>query len=198
VRHDVVGQAGEDRLAGQVAPRVVAVGAEVAEEDGDLGRVVEGVLAFEPVRQHPQSLSVLEHQTPPQRLLEALEHAHGHGIDHLLVEEWVRLGRLEALAHEHGGVLQVDRPVQDLLGRVVVDHLDPRALGAGEERLVRDRDHDAVAGRPPLHRVVREDLQRPPLREVVGAHTASALCEVCLCVRNVSPAASLVNAETGK
>ncbi len=57
--------------------------------------------------------------------------AHGDAIDHLLVELGVGLGGAEAVLGEQGGVVQVDRVVEDAAGGVDVNDFEVFASGSG-------------------------------------------------------------------
>jgi hypothetical protein len=139
VNHDVVREAGEDRLAGDVAPRIFVVRAEIAEEDSVRVGAVKGVRRAEGMGKeverrdvagapasgatglalHPAPVDV-----PPQRGLEVLDGLGGHRIDHLLVKARIRLGRWQAAAHEDARVVEIDWLVVRPGRPVVIDDRD--------------------------------------------------------------------------
>ena len=140
VGDDVVRQAGVDAAAGHVVAGVVRRGLEVAEQQRDLLRAVEGVGLPERVRADGQLLDeaavvvgVLRVRPGPpedgaaERALEVLDRLHRHGVDHLLVELRVALRGRPAVLREQARVVQVDglvplaRGVHVLDGEVLAD-----------------------------------------------------------------------------
>ena len=170
VHDDVVGQAAEHPLPGQVPAGVAGIGTEVAEAQGATVPVVEDrVLTLEAVREDPQSVAPPPAEPPAQPALEVLQQRAGHRVHHLLVEAGVPLAGREAVLGQQDRIVQVDRRVEPPGAGVVVDHLHQVAARSGPQRLVRHRDGDhLVAGQPRDHRVDRVDLQRPAPRLGVG------------------------------
>ena len=181
VRHlvgdNVVRQAGEHRLPWQIGPDILGLGAEVTEQDRIQPRLVEGVRAVEGMRKQAQALIAgpalaaarAQAQPAPQRAVKVLQRAHGHGIDHLLVETRIGLGRIEPALQQDCRVVEVHRGVEAARVPVVVDDFQPRPHRAGLQRLVVDINARPVAKGAALLRIGGEDLQRSArgLREPV-------------------------------
>ena len=80
----------------------------------------------------------------PEGPLEVADRGHRHRVDHLLVELRVALGRREAVLGQEERVVQVDRLVELLARRVVVDDLEVFADGTGLQRLPVDSVDDRI------------------------------------------------------
>ncbi len=118
-RDDVARQAGEDHLPREVGTRVVLVRLEVAEEDRVQLRVEGRVGAVEGVRDEPQARprpALVQAHRPAEPTACALDHLHGDCVDHLLVESRVGLARGEAVLHEQGRLVEVDRRTIEVFG----------------------------------------------------------------------------------
>ena len=100
VRNDVVGEAGEYCLPRQIASRLSAAGAEIAEQNGVRLGTIEGIRLTHGVRvnietargipgrrrQHAASVGPSPGNAPAERVLETLQRLAGDRVDHLLVE----------------------------------------------------------------------------------------------------------------
>ena len=107
VHDDVVGQAAEHPLPGQVPAGVARIGAEVAEAQRATVAVVEDrVLTLEAVREDPQSVAPPPAEPAAEPPLEVLQQRAGHRVHHLLVEAGVPLAGREAVL----GQQDRDRP----------------------------------------------------------------------------------------
>src|SRR6185295_12549687 len=89
MRDDVVRQAGEDGLAGQVAslPRVRRL--EVAEQDPVRRAAVEGIGLAHGMWEQVEGGGAVRAppaDASPERVFEALQRLHRHRVDHLLME----------------------------------------------------------------------------------------------------------------
>ena len=118
---------------------------EVAEQQRLLRRAVVGVRLAQRVRIDAQPRHVLLRRTcrrtcvamrrperePAERALEVADRPHRDGVDHLLVELRVALRRRQAVLRDDRRVVEVDRLVEAAARRIVVDHLDVLADGAG-------------------------------------------------------------------
>src|SRR6266545_1010889 len=144
VGDDVVRETGVDAAAGHVIARVVGSCLEVAEQDRDLLRTVEGIGLPKRVRADVQLLDegavvgglVRVRPRAPEDgategALEVLDRPHRHGIDHLLVELRVALRRGPAILGEQARVVEVDglvplaRGVHVVNGEILADRSLP-------------------------------------------------------------------------
>ena len=176
VNHDVVRQAGEDGLPRQVAPRILAVGAEVAEEDAVRVRAVEGVGGHHRMREDVERADVdraaaldvfpaAPVDAPAERRFEVLDGVGDYRVDHLLVEPRIGLGGVEAAADEDARIVEVNRRVPGLVGAVVVDDGDGITAVVAHHRtavelLVAHVDAHLVSQQPPLAGIKSVGLER--------------------------------------
>ncbi len=169
VGDDVGGQAGEHHGARRRGVPVPRARREIAEQQGLLVGAVIGIVGSERVRIDPEApdlvgllRAVLGSGVDPgiarrpqgpaaERLLEMADRRHADGVDHLLMEGRIALGRRPAVLRQDGLVVEVDRVVDLVRGRVDVDDLEILADRPGPQRLVPDRN---VVPRHPQHRLV--------------------------------------------
>ena len=149
-------------LPRQVQSGVGLAGAEVAEQNGVERRIEEGICSNESMRHEPEARTagMIERDRPAERAARCLDHFHGYGVHHLLMELRVLLVGLQAVPHQDGGFVEVDGVVVALVAAVVVDDLHDFPLRARlQVRLVLDVDGDALAGAPAAHGIAGVDLQ---------------------------------------
>ena len=169
VDDDVVREAGEHDLAGQVPSRTVVRGREVPEQQRPLAPVVVGVglghrmgKDAQPVaeRRAAPTARPLPADRPPERRLEPLDRGAHHAVDHLLVESRVEVARFEAAPEQHVERVEVGGAVVAVVRRVVVDDRDLAADRPRLQRLERHGDRHVVPERPAATRVEGEHLER--------------------------------------
>ena len=165
VGDDVDRQAREHELPRQVGLGVGLIGAVVAEEDGPPFRVEVGVAPVEGVGHEPESFVAAPPEAPAGEPLEALDDAHGHRVHDLLVRARVALRGPKSLLGEHGRIVEVDRLVPAVAGRVVVDDLHEVAVGTRlQVVLERDVDREELPAQARRHRVEREGTEDSSFR----------------------------------
>ena len=170
-------QAGKDGLAGYVLTGRIHVGLEVAKENGVKIGVEEGVAAIEGVREEPERTPFARQGNVaakgPNR---AVDHLHGDGVDHLLVEARVRLALRQASLHEQRALVEVDARVKPLVPSIVVVDLNQLAARTRlEVDLVGDLNRYPIGSAPAAHRIGRVDAQAPLLRVARGVVALIAL-----------------------
>src|SRR5260370_34752906 len=141
MRDDVVRQAGEPGLAGQVAARLGAAGLEIAEQNAVRRGAVEGIGLAHCVRKKIETFGsrcprrwrgtgLLD--SPPVNLpaesrFEPLQGFACHRVDHLLMEARIGFTRSEASANQQFRVVEVDGCVISLGEAIVVYDSHPLA-----------------------------------------------------------------------
>ena len=170
VDDDVVGEAGEDGLAGKIRPDVPSFSGEVAEQERPKTWVIEGVRILEGVRKDPQLLAerigLRSGGSPPvnpttQSELEAPDRLADHRVHHLLVKARIGLARVESSSNENLRTVEVDRSVVLVVARVEIDDRDVVADGARLQPLIRDLKRHVVVQIATLARIECEHLEWP-------------------------------------
>ncbi len=158
VGDDVMGEAGEDRAAGEDALGAGRRGGKVAEQERLLDGAVVGVglaqrMGVDAQAAHelvavPACPPVGRHRperTPAEGLLEVADGRHRDRIDHLLVKLGVALRRRQPILRQQMGIVEVHRRVAGAVGVIHVDHLEVFPDRPGREiRLPRDLERDLV------------------------------------------------------
>jgi hypothetical protein len=160
VRHDVVRQAGEHRVARRIVG-VLAEHGKIAEQQRLLVGTVIGVLIAQRMRIDPQPADELTlplagralagrdaarrpQRDATERPLELADRGHRDGVDHLLMELRIPLRRTQTVLREHVRVVEVHRRIDHAARRIDVDHLDVFTRRAGLQVLPRQPDRDLV------------------------------------------------------
>ena len=153
VGDDVAGQAGEDRRAWRRGVAITAVCREIAEQQRLLVRAVIGVVGSQRVRIDAQARHFIgleplvaapdgvfavvgrPQRAAAERPLEMADRGHGDGINHLLVKLRIALRRRQTTLGEKGLVVQVDRVIDPVRGRIDIHDFEIFANRTRPQRL---------------------------------------------------------------
>src|SRR5258706_2794927 len=168
VGDDVMRQAREYGGPGRVI-LILGKHREIAEQQGFLGGAVIGILVAQGMRINAQpanefapplfgrtllrSLPSWRPQGhPAERALEVADGGHRDRIDHLLVELRIAFGRCQSILGKEIWIVEIDRRIDDVAGRIDTDYLDVFPNRSGRQRpsvgptLPRNANNDFLDG----------------------------------------------------
>ncbi|MFC3437231.1 hypothetical protein [Nocardia seriolae] len=165
VRDDVVRQAGENHLSGQIRTRIVGVCLVIAEQHRAALWIEIGVLPLERVRHQSQLLLAPPPEATAHEPLEPFDDTHSDRVDHLLVRPGITLGGPNSILRQQKRRIEIDRQVPPVAAHIEIHHLDEFTVGPlaqlGFEGNV---EGEKLPGQPRRHRVECEGAQPAPRR----------------------------------